>query len=136
MDDERRRRVEQRAHAIWEEQGQPHGRHADHWRQAEQEIGDDGDDAGAGPTEASGEDLVGPDAPVAQPVAGGTGGMGSDAGLAGGLPAGGDTITGGAVGVDVAGTAATGGARALRGGPQNGAVDTGGSELGSKRDLD
>jgi Protein of unknown function (DUF2934) len=31
-------RIRERAHAIWERQGRPHGRHQDHWEEAEKEI--------------------------------------------------------------------------------------------------
>ncbi|MBI1220948.1 MAG: DUF2934 domain-containing protein [Rhodobacteraceae bacterium] len=33
-----RKTVEQRAYALWEAEGKPDGRDADHWRQAESEI--------------------------------------------------------------------------------------------------
>lgn len=33
-----RKRVEDRAYALWECEGKPHGRDLDHWRQAESEI--------------------------------------------------------------------------------------------------
>lgn len=36
--DDRSERIQRRAHEIWEREGQPHGRHEDHWRQAETEI--------------------------------------------------------------------------------------------------
>jgi hypothetical protein len=32
-------RIRQRAQAIWEREGRPEGRHEDHWREAEKEIG-------------------------------------------------------------------------------------------------
>jgi Protein of unknown function (DUF2934) len=32
------RRVEERAYAIWNAQGRPHGRHEEHWHLAEREI--------------------------------------------------------------------------------------------------
>lgn len=38
MNDERTRRIQERAHSIWEREGHPHGRDAQHWAQAEQEI--------------------------------------------------------------------------------------------------
>jgi Protein of unknown function (DUF2934) len=31
-------RVEERAYAIWNAEGQPHGRHEEHWSTAEREI--------------------------------------------------------------------------------------------------
>lgn len=32
------KRIEQRAHEIWEREGKPHGKHDEHWAQAEAEI--------------------------------------------------------------------------------------------------
>lgn len=33
-----RKRTEERAYALWESEGRPHGRHLDHWCQAEAET--------------------------------------------------------------------------------------------------
>jgi len=38
MDPEMVRRIEKRAYALWEAEGQPNGRHEEHWRQAAREI--------------------------------------------------------------------------------------------------
>ena len=38
-----RKQVEERAYALWESEGKPHGRDLDHWRQAESEIMTAGD---------------------------------------------------------------------------------------------
>lgn len=38
MDDERLQRIRNRAHALWEKAGRPHGEDAEHWSQAELEI--------------------------------------------------------------------------------------------------
>ncbi|MCZ0963429.1 DUF2934 domain-containing protein [Paracoccus benzoatiresistens] len=46
MTDERTRRIQERAHSIWEQEGRPHGQDAQHWSQAEYEI-DAEDAAGA-----------------------------------------------------------------------------------------
>jgi hypothetical protein len=35
---DRENRIKRRAHEIWEREGRPHGRDAEHWRQAEREI--------------------------------------------------------------------------------------------------
>ena len=43
MTDDRQHRIRQRAHAIWESHGRPHGADRDHWEQATQEI--DAEDA-------------------------------------------------------------------------------------------
>lgn len=41
MVNDRNDRIRERAHAIWEREGRPHGRQEEHWRQASQEIGDE-----------------------------------------------------------------------------------------------
>jgi hypothetical protein len=38
MNPEKYRLVEQRAYALWLAEGQPHGKHEEHWRQAIHEI--------------------------------------------------------------------------------------------------
>ncbi len=38
MDADKEARIRQRAYEIWQRQGQPQGREAEHWRQAEAEI--------------------------------------------------------------------------------------------------
>ena len=38
MNPEMLSRIEKRAHALWEAEGQPHGRHEEHWRRAAREI--------------------------------------------------------------------------------------------------
>lgn len=35
---ERRQRIQQRAYALWEAEGQPHGMHEEHWHRAEKEV--------------------------------------------------------------------------------------------------
>jgi hypothetical protein len=45
MTDDRQHRIRQRAHAIWESHGRPHGNDRDHWDQATREI--DAEDAAA-----------------------------------------------------------------------------------------
>jgi hypothetical protein len=35
---DREERIRERAHRIWEQEGQPHGRDRDHWQRAMQEI--------------------------------------------------------------------------------------------------
>lgn len=37
----RAERVQRRAHDIWEREGRPHGRHDEHWAQAEAEVDDE-----------------------------------------------------------------------------------------------
>jgi hypothetical protein len=37
-DDDRHHRIRQRAHAIWEAQGRPHGLDREHWDQATRDI--------------------------------------------------------------------------------------------------
>jgi hypothetical protein len=36
--EDREQKIKDRAHAIWEEQGKPHGQHDEHWLQAERDI--------------------------------------------------------------------------------------------------
>lgn len=43
MSDDRQHRIRQRAHAIWESHGRPHGADREHWDQATREI--DAEDA-------------------------------------------------------------------------------------------
>jgi hypothetical protein len=38
MAQDREEWIKLRAHQIWEAEGRPHGRHDEHWRQAEQEF--------------------------------------------------------------------------------------------------
>jgi hypothetical protein len=38
MDQEKHGRIEQRAYALWQAEGQPNGRHEDHWHRAMQEL--------------------------------------------------------------------------------------------------
>lgn len=38
MDQNREQRIQQRAHEIWEREGQPSGREQEHWQRAEREI--------------------------------------------------------------------------------------------------
>jgi len=38
MNSDRQRQIEQRAYALWEAEGQPHGKHEEHWHRAAQEI--------------------------------------------------------------------------------------------------
>ncbi len=38
MDPKIERRIRERAHEIWEEEGRPHGRDQEHWQRAEAEV--------------------------------------------------------------------------------------------------
>ena len=38
MDSEKLKRIEQRAYFFWEAEGQPHGRHEEHWHRAARQI--------------------------------------------------------------------------------------------------
>jgi hypothetical protein len=38
MDTEKQKRIERRAYAFWEAEGQPHGRHEEHWHLAARQI--------------------------------------------------------------------------------------------------
>lgn len=47
MTTEREDRIRNRAHEIWQREGQPHGRHDDHWQKAREEI--EAEDGGSVP---------------------------------------------------------------------------------------
>ena len=38
MDSEKLKRIEQRAYLFWQAEGQPHGRHEEHWHRAARQI--------------------------------------------------------------------------------------------------
>jgi Protein of unknown function (DUF2934) len=38
MDLEKQKRIERRAYLFWEAEGQPHGRHEEHWHRAARQI--------------------------------------------------------------------------------------------------
>jgi hypothetical protein len=38
MDLEKQKRIEQRAYLFWEAEGQPHGRHEEHWHRAARQV--------------------------------------------------------------------------------------------------
>ena len=38
MNTEKQKRIEQRAYLFWEAEGQPHGRHEEHWHRAARQI--------------------------------------------------------------------------------------------------
>ena len=38
MDLEKQKRIEQRAYLFWQAEGQPHGRHEEHWHRAARQI--------------------------------------------------------------------------------------------------
>ena len=38
MDSEKLKRIEQRAYLFWEADGQPHGRHEEHWHRAARQV--------------------------------------------------------------------------------------------------
>ena len=38
MESEKLKRIEQRAYLFWEAEGQPHGRHEEHWHRATRQI--------------------------------------------------------------------------------------------------
>ncbi|SEM90145.1 Protein of unknown function [Sphingomonas gellani] len=54
MTDDRAARIRERAYQIWQTEGEPHGRDAEHWQQAEQEADADPSAEGANLTSASG----------------------------------------------------------------------------------
>jgi hypothetical protein len=73
MSDDRQHRIRQRAHAIWESRGHPHGSDREHWEQAIREI--DAEDAAAAKKPARAATATKPKAvaaPKAAPKAAGT----------------------------------------------------------------
>jgi hypothetical protein len=59
MDQDHQERIKQRAHELWESEGRPEGRDADHWSQAEQELHSqtgEGDQTGGGDQPGSGQE--------------------------------------------------------------------------------
>ncbi|MFC3630691.1 DUF2934 domain-containing protein [Paracoccus angustae] len=53
MDHDHQERIRQRAHEIWESEGRPEGRDAEHWNRAEEELKNrTGDDQPAGDAES------------------------------------------------------------------------------------
>jgi DUF2934 family protein len=38
MDVEKHKRIERRAYAVWQAEGQPHGRHEQHWHLAARQV--------------------------------------------------------------------------------------------------
>lgn len=60
MDSDRERRIRERAYALWEAEGRPHGRDREHWHQAAEEIAAEEASSGKRP----GQD-AGPVAPAA-----------------------------------------------------------------------
>jgi hypothetical protein len=94
-------RIRARAHAIWEGEGRPEGRHDEHWRRALEEVGAEGPSA---------NDAEGPEAAASgTEPAGGT--LGTPGGVASGLQPGG-MIPGGGPGTGVGSLGTGGGATA------------------------
>lgn len=65
MSDDKQHRIRQRAHAIWESRGRPHGSDQDHWHQASREIDAEEDAPKKKPAGAAKPKA----APAAQPTA-------------------------------------------------------------------
>ena len=38
LDERRRKEIEARAHALWEQEGKPHGKHLEHWLRAQRLV--------------------------------------------------------------------------------------------------
>lgn len=57
---DREQKIHERAHALWEQEGRPEGRHLDHWERARKEIDERSESDGAlSNTEESPEASVG-----------------------------------------------------------------------------
>jgi hypothetical protein len=59
MSDDRHAKVSRRAYELWEQGGGEHGRHDEHWHQANQELDAASEDADAAPVIATGDELAG-----------------------------------------------------------------------------
>ncbi len=90
MDEARRQRLSERAHAVWEREGRPEGEHERHWATAEEELRAEEQEQGrAGAPDAGGtaaastaatETWTGPDGSVGgEPGAGDQGRAGTPA---------------------------------------------------------
>ncbi|WP_425467375.1 DUF2934 domain-containing protein [Rubellimicrobium roseum] len=55
--------IRQRAHAVWEQEGRPHGRHEEHWQMAAAEITQELDRIKAAHAPATAEEVEAPAAP-------------------------------------------------------------------------
>ncbi len=51
MDQDHQERIKQRAHEIWESEGRPDGRDAEHWSRAEEELRNQMDGGSQGDTD-------------------------------------------------------------------------------------
>lgn len=76
MDHDHQERIRQRAHEIWENEGRPEGRDADHWTQAEQELREQSAENPAGEQAQPAAEAMAPKArkprkPAAKSAAGG-----------------------------------------------------------------
>lgn len=77
-------RLRERAYAIWEQEGRPHGRHEEHWHRAREELGHSGDTGlGRAGDALRGVDAVPSAVPSAAPSAAMEGGGGGERTLGG-----------------------------------------------------
>jgi hypothetical protein len=102
--DDRIERIRERAHQIWENEGKPEGRDAEHWEQAKREIDSEGSDGENGGAEAGDGEAV---------TAAGGQGVASGLQSGGSVPSGGPGASAGSIGSGGGSTAgrATGGAK-------------------------
>ena len=61
-----RSQIAERAFAIWEKEGQPHGRDLEHWRQAEEELLDTSDTKKPAPAKRTAKTAAKPAAKAAK----------------------------------------------------------------------
>ncbi|WP_298090295.1 DUF2934 domain-containing protein [uncultured Sphingomonas sp.] len=66
---EREKKVRDRAYALWQAEGEPHGRDQHHWSQAELELGADDADAAAEPADSPAADTPLTDTQASAPAA-------------------------------------------------------------------
>jgi hypothetical protein len=77
MPDDREERIRARAHQLWESEGRPSGREAEHWEQARREI--EAEEAGGAPLDSSGAGGLGHEEMTADVQSGGAGALGEAA---------------------------------------------------------
>jgi hypothetical protein len=82
-----KQRIRERAYELWEREGRPHGRHVDHWVQAERESGGEGAEGlgrpGEGDAGLFGEEPGARERAPGQPTGGAERGFGAAGGLGG-----------------------------------------------------
>ena len=66
MPEDREHLIRARAHALWEQEGRPEGRHHDHWQRASQERGNGSHQQQGGPSDSDEPALEGHEQPIGE----------------------------------------------------------------------